>query len=216
MNILSPSILSADFCRLGEEINDVVQAGAQYIHVDVMDGIFVPSISYGMPVIKSIRKATNAVFDVHLMITEPGRYIKEFVESGADIITVHVEACRDTAETIRDIKNAGVKAAVALNPETPVEKVMPYLDDVDMVLVMSVHPGFGGQKFIPDVLDKVRIIRNYFNENKMNTDIEIDGGINFDNAGQALDAGVNILVAGSSVYRGNPAENTKRFLEIMR
>ncbi len=216
MNILSPSILSADFCRLGEEINDVVQAGAQYIHVDVMDGIFVPSISYGMPVIKSIRKATNAVFDVHLMITEPGRYIKEFVESGADIITVHVEACRDTAETIRDIKNAGVKAAVALNPETPVEKVMPYLDEVDMVLVMSVHPGFGGQKFIPDVLDKVRIIRNYFNENKMNTDIEIDGGINFDNAGQALDAGVNILVAGSSVYRGNPAENTKRFLEIMR
>ena len=216
MNILSPSILSADFCRLGEEINDVVQAGAQYIHVDVMDGIFVPSISYGMPVIKSIRKATNAVFDVHLMVTEPGRYIKEFVESGADIITVHVEACRDTAETIRDIKNAGVKAAVAINPETPVEKVMPYLDDVDMVLVMSVHPGFGGQKFIPDVLDKVRIIRNYFNENKMNTDIEIDGGINFDNAGQALDAGVNILVAGSSVYRGNPAENTKRFLEIMR
>ena len=216
MNILSPSILSADFCRLGEEINDVVQAGAQYIHVDVMDGIFVPSISYGMPVIKSIRKATNAVFDVHLMVTEPGRYIKEFVESGADIITVQVEACRDTAETIRDIKNAGVKAAVAINPETPVEKVMPYLDDVDMVLVMSVHPGFGGQKFIPDVLDKVRIIRNYFNENKMNTDIEIDGGINFDNAGQALDAGVNILVAGSSVYRGNPAENTKRFLEIMR
>ncbi|MGN0407941.1 MAG: ribulose-phosphate 3-epimerase [Bacteroides sp.] len=216
MNILSPSILSADFCRLGEEISEVVQAGAQYIHVDVMDGIFVPSISYGMPVIKSIRKATNAVFDVHLMVTEPGRYIKEFVESGADIITVHVEACRDTAETIRDIKNAGVKAAVAINPETPVEKVMPYLDDVDMVLVMSVHPGFGGQKFIPDVLDKVRIIRNYFNENKMNTDIEIDGGINFDNAGQALDAGVNILVAGSSVYRGNPAENTKRFLEIMR
>lgn len=216
MNILSPSILSADFCRLGEEINDVVQAGAQYIHVDVMDGIFVPSISYGMPVIKSIRKATNAVFDVHLMITEPGRYIKEFVESGADIITVHVEACRDTAETIRDIKNAGVKAAVALNPETPVEKVMPYLDEVDMVLVMSVHPGFGGQKFIPDVLDKARIIRNYFNENKMNTDIEIDGGINFDNAGQALDAGANILVAGSSVYRGNPAENTKRFLEIMK
>ena len=191
MNILSPSILSADFCRLGEEINDVVQAGAQYIHVDVMDGIFVPSISYGMPVIKSIRKATNAVFDVHLMINEPGRYIKEFVESGAE-------------------------AAVALNPVSPVEKVMPYLYDVDMVLVMSVHPGFGGQKFIPDVLDKVRIIRNYFNENKMNTDIEIDGGINFDNAGQALDAGVNILVAGSSVYRGNPAENTKRFLEIMR
>ncbi len=216
MNILSPSILSADFCRLGEEINEVVQAGAQYIHVDVMDGIFVPSISYGMPVIKSIRKATNAVFDVHLMITEPGRYIKEFVESGADIITVHVEACRDTAETIRDIKSAGVKAAVALNPETPVEKVMPYLDEVDMVLVMSVHPGFGGQKFIPDVLDKARIIRNYFNENKMNTDIEIDGGINFDNAGQALDAGANILVAGSSVYRGNPAENTKRFLEIMK
>lgn len=215
MNILAPSILSADFCKLGEEINDVVKAGASYIHVDVMDGIFVPSISYGMPVIKSIRKSTDAVFDVHLMVTEPGRYIKDFVESGADIITVHVEACKDTAETISEIKKAGVKAAVAINPETPVEKIMPYLDDVDMVLVMSVHPGFGGQKFIPDVLDKVRIIRHYYTENKLNTDIEIDGGINLDNVSHVLDAGANIIVAGSSVYRDNPAENTKKFMEII-
>ena len=153
MNILAPSILSADFNVLGEQIQTVAKAGAQYIHVDVMDGIFVPSISYGMPVIKSVRKSTDAVFDVHLMITEPVRYIRDFVDSGADIITVHVEACKDIDETIRDIKACGVRAAVAINPETPVDKIMPYLDDIDMALVMSVHPGFGGQKFIPDVLD---------------------------------------------------------------
>lgn len=216
MNILSPSILSADFNRLGEQIQAVAQAGAQYIHVDVMDGIFVPSISYGMPVIKSVRKSTDAVFDVHLMITEPIRYIKDFVDSGADIITVHVEACKDLNETIKDIKACGVRAAVAINPETPVDKIMPYLDDIDMALVMSVHPGFGGQKFIPDVLDKVRIIRSYYRDNNMDTDIEIDGGINFDNLHEVLDAGANVIVAGSSVYRGDAEANTKRFLELMR
>lgn len=216
MNILAPSILSADFNVLGEQIQTVAKAGAQYIHVDVMDGIFVPSISYGMPVIKSVRKSTDAVFDVHLMITEPVRYIRDFVDSGADIITVHVEACKDIDETIRDIKTCGVRAAVAINPETPVDKIMPYLDDIDMALVMSVHPGFGGQKFIPDVLDKVRIIRSYYRDNNMDKDIEIDGGINFDNLPEVLEAGANVIVAGSSVYRGDAAANTKKFLELMR
>lgn len=216
MNILAPSILSADFNVLGEQIQTVAKAGAQYIHVDVMDGIFVPSISYGMPVIKSVRKSTDAVFDVHLMITEPVRYIRDFVDSGADIITVHVEACKDIYETIRDIKACGVRAAVAINPETPVDKIMPYLDDIDMALVMSVHPGFGGQKFIPDVLDKVRIIRSYYRDNNMDKDIEIDGGINFDNLPEVLEAGANVIVAGSSVYRGDAAANTKKFLELMR
>lgn len=216
MNILAPSILSADFNVLGEQIQTVAKAGAQYIHVDVMDGIFVPSISYGMPVIKSVRKSTDAVFDVHLMITEPVRYIIDFVDSGADIITVHVEACKDIDETIRDIKACGVRAAVAINPETPVDKIMPYLDDIDMALVMSVHPGFGGQKFIPDVLDKVRIIRSYYRDNNMDKDIEIDGGINFDNLPEVLEAGANVIVAGSSVYRGDAAANTKKFLELMR
>ncbi len=216
MNILAPSILSADFNVLGEQIQTVAKAGAQYIHVDVMDGIFVPSISYGMPVIKSVRKSTDAVFDVHLMITEPVRYIRDFVDSGADIITVHVEACKDIDETIRDIKACGVRAAVAINPETPVDKIMPYLDDIDMALVMSVHPGFGGQKFIPDVLDKVRIIRSYYRDNNMDKDIEIDGGINFDNLPEILEAGANVIVAGSSVYRGDAADNTKKFLELMR
>lgn len=216
MNILAPSILSADFNVLGEQIQTVAKAGAQYIHVDVMDGIFVPSISYGMPVIKSVRKSTDAVFDVHLMITEPVRYIRDFVDSGADIITVHVEACKDINETIRDIKACGVRAAVAINPETPVDKIMPYLDDIDMALVMSVHPGFGGQKFIPDVLDKVRIIKSYYRDNNMDKDIEIDGGINFDNLPEVLEAGANVIVAGSSVYRGDAAANTKKFLELMR
>lgn len=216
MNILAPSILSADFNVLGEQIQTVAKAGAQYIHVDVMDGIFVPSISYGMPVIKSVRKSTDAVFDVHLMITEPVRYIRDFVDSGADIITVHVEACKDIDETIRDIKACGVRAAVAINPETPVDKIMPCLDDIDMALVMSVHPGFGGQKFIPDVLDKVRIIRSYYRDNNMDKDIEIDGGINFDNLPEVLEAGANVIVAGSSVYRGDAAANTKKFLELMR
>lgn len=216
MNILAPSILSADFNVLGEQIQTVAKAGAQYIHVDVMDGIFVPSISYGMPVIKSVRKSTDAVFDVHLMITEPVRYIRDFVDSGADIITVHVEACKDIDEAIRDIKACGVRAAVAINPETPVDKIMPYLDDIDMALVMSVHPGFGGQKFIPDVLDKVRIIRSYYRDNNMDKDIEIDGGINFDNLPEVLEAGANVIVAGSSVYRGDAAANTKKFLELMR
>ena len=172
--ILSPSILSADFKKLGEELETIDKAGAEYVHVDVMDGLFVKSISFGMPVIKSARSATDKVFDVHLMIEEPIRYIEDFVKAGADIITVHVEACKDVVATLEKIKECGVKAAITLNPPTPVSAIEPYLDKVDMVLVMSVNPGFGGQKFIPESLDKVKEIRSLLDAKGLDTDIEID------------------------------------------
>ena len=172
--ILSPSILSADFKKLGEELETIDKAGAEYVHVDVMDGLFVKSISFGMPVIKSARSATDKVFDVHLMIEEPIRYIEDFVKAGADIITVHVEACKDVVATLEKIKECGVKAAITLNPPTPVSAIEPYLDKVDMVLVMSVNPGFGGQKFIPESLDKVKEIRTLLDAKGLDTDIEID------------------------------------------
>jgi len=214
--ILSPSILSADFKKLGEELETIDKAGAEYVHVDVMDGLFVKSISFGMPVIKSARSATDKVFDVHLMIEEPIRYIEDFVKAGADIITVHVEACKDVVATLEKIKECGVKAAITLNPPTPVSAIEPYLDKVDMVLVMSVNPGFGGQKFIPESLEKVKQIKAKLIEKGLdNVDIEIDGGVNAGNLASILEAGANVIVAGSAIFSGDVADNVKKFKEIM-
>lgn len=215
MNILSPSILSADFTKLGEEIETIDNAGAEYIHVDVMDGMFVPSISYGMPVIKSIRKSTGKVFDVHLMISEPIRYIADFAASGADMITVHVEACSDVVATIEKIREYKLKVGITLNPDTPVSAIKPYLNRVDMVLIMSVNPGFGGQKFITSSVDKIKEVKRLRDELKLSYDIEVDGGINIDNLATVLEAGANVIVAGSAIFRGDAAENVKKFKSIM-
>lgn len=215
MNCLSPSILSADFSRLGEQIRELDEAGAQYVHIDVMDGMFVPSISFGMPVIRSIRGCTDRIFDVHLMIEEPGRYIDEFAEAGADLITVHAESCRHLDRTIEKIKEKGLLAGVALNPTTPVSAISCVLEKVDMVLIMTVNPGFGGQKLIPYTVEKVRELRKIVDEQGLKTDIEVDGGVNLSNVGELMDAGANIIVAGSAVFSGDVTENTIRFLNII-
>ncbi len=215
MRILSPSILSADFSVLGEEIKTVTDAGAAYIHIDVMDGAFVQSISYGMPVIKSIRKCTDAVFDVHLMVNEPIRYIDDFADSGADIITVHQEACSDLRATIEVIRDAGKKVGISINPDTQVCVLSDVVHLCDMVLIMSVHPGFGGQSFIPHSLNKIRETKELLKAKGLDdVDIEVDGGIYPDNVREVLEAGANVIVAGSSVFKGDAAENVKRFLEI--
>ena len=183
MLILSPSILSADFAKLGEDVARAAEAGSEYIHIDVMDGAFVPNISFGMPVIKAIRPMTDKVFDVHLMIEEPVRYIQEFVEAGADMITVHVEACKHLHRTIQVIKSFGIKAGVVLNPATSLSTIEEILPEVDMVLLMSVNPGFGGQKYIETTTDKVRRLRQMITERNLNVDIEVDGGVTQDNVG---------------------------------
>jgi ribulose-phosphate 3-epimerase len=197
---IAPSILSADFSKLGEEILDVEKGGADYIHVDVMDGHFVPNITIGPLIVEAIRPITKRPLDVHLMIENPDQYIKAFADAGADYITVHVEACRHLHRTIHYIKSLGVKAGVVLNPATPVEAIQHVIGDVDMVLLMSVNPGFGGQKFIPEVLPKIRKVRQMADEKGVTLEIEIDGGINSETAKLCIEAGANVLVAGSAIY----------------
>ena len=216
MNCLSPSILAADFTKLGEQVHLLDESGAQYVHIDVMDGMFVPSISFGMPLIKSLRKVTDRIFDVHLMVEEPSRYIDEFVECGADLLTVHAEACTHLDRTIDAIKEKGIIAGVALNPATPLSAIEYVLPKVDMVLIMTVNPGFGGQKLIGYTVDKVRDLKRMIEERSLKTDIEVDGGINTENVGRIMDAGANIIVAGSAVLRGDIEENVKSFLRIMK
>ena len=215
-NILAPSILSADFKILGEQLKQTEEAGAQYIHFDVMDGNFVPSISFGMPVLSSVKGATEQTLDVHLMVTEPVRYVKEFAVCGADIITVHLEACKDLVGTIDAIRACGVKAGVSIKPETSVEELIPYLDRADMFLIMSVEPGFGGQAFMPEALQRIRRLREMLEERGLDKDIEVDGGIYHFNVAEVLRAGANVIVSGSGVYKGNIRENVAQFVEILK
>lgn len=214
MLYLAPSILSADFANLGNDIKTIDNAGADYIHIDVMDGKFVPSISFGMPVMKAIRKYTDKVFDVHLMIEEPGRYINEFKEAGADIITVHAEACCHLNRTLQAIKDAGCRTGVALNPATPVSVLDYVLEYTDMVLIMSVNPGFGGQSYIPNSTGKIAQIRDIIDKRGFDIDIEVDGGINQSNVTEVIDAGANVIVAGSAVFNGDAQKNVEAFKEI--
>lgn len=212
---LSPSILAADFNCLGEQIRQVEEAGVEWLHIDVMDGAFVPSISFGMPVIASIRKNSSLFFDVHLMIEEPGRYIEEFKKSGADMLTVHAEACKHLDSTLREIRKAGMKVGVAINPGTPVSQLECVLDLVDMVLIMTVNPGFGGQSYIESCTGKVQKLQKMITEAGLNVDIQVDGGINEKTIDKVLDAGANILVAGSAVFGGNIGENVRCLKEKM-
>ena len=213
--IIAPSILSADFCNLQADIDMVNQSAAEWFHLDIMDGEFVPNISFGMPVVKAIRSRAEKPLDVHLMIVNPEKYIKDFAEAGADIITVHAEACKHLDATIDLIKSCGVMAGVAINPATPISSISHILEKVDMVLVMTVNPGFGGQSLIPYTLDKVRELSVLARQKKLKIDIEVDGGINMDTIEDVLEAGANIIVAGSAVFNGDLKSNTEALLEMM-
>lgn len=215
MNILSPSLLSVNFNNIEADAKTLDESGVKWYHLDVMDGLFVKNISFGPPVIESIRKITDSFFDVHLMITEPIRYIEAFKKSGADMITVHYEACEDLDATLEAIRDAGVKVGLSINPDTPYEVVFPYIEKVDMVLVMSVYPGFGGQKFMPVAIDKIKAIRKKADELNKELMIEVDGGINLDNVKDVLNAGANVIVAGSAVFKDDISANVKAFLDIL-
>ena len=211
---LAPSILAADFTRLGEQVRAVDEAGAQYIHLDVMDGAFVPSISFGMPVIKSLREITDKVFDVHMMVEEPGRYVEDMCRCGADLITVHAEACTHLDRVVNQIKEGGMRAGVAVNPATPLSVLDPILGELDMVLIMTVHPGFGGQKFIPYTMEKIRSLRRILTERGLAADIQVDGGISSANVREVLEAGANVFVAGSAVFGEDPGARTREIFDI--
>jgi len=205
---LAPSILSADFARLLEDVKKVENAGCEYLHIDVMDGHFVPNITLGPAIIKSLRKDVNMVFDAHLMIENPDQYIKEFVDAGCDLIVVHQEACKHLHRTIQNIKSYGIKAGVALNPATPIETIKYVLEDIDMVLIMTVNPGFGGQSFIESMIPKIKELKSLIDKKGLKVDIQVDGGIKPDNVDKVVKAGANIIVAGSAIFNSDDIQDT--------
>lgn len=213
---LSASILAADVSKLGEEMRAVRDAGVDYIHIDVMDGIFVPNISFGLPIVAGLRKCVDSFFDVHLMMVEPEKYIERFAEAGADGITVHAEACEDLEQAVEDILRCGKRAAVSICPDTDIDVVLPVLDKLSMVLVMTVHPGYGGQKIITETFDKIRRLRQIITERNLSVDIEVDGGVNPQNVREIMDSGANVFVAGTKVFKGDIAENVRNFKKVFQ